>query len=58
MLIVEARQGAHISDEALLAALRPRVARWWLPDAIVRLSAMPLAMTGKIDKKRLQVDYG
>ena len=58
VLIVEAHQGAHISDEALLAALRPRVANWWLPDAIVRLSAMPLAMTGKIDKKRLQVDYG
>ncbi len=58
VLILEARKGAHISDEALLAALRPRVAKWWLPDAIVRLSAMPIAMTGKIDKKRLQVDYG
>ncbi len=58
VLIVEAHKGAYISNEALLAALRPRVAKWWLPDAIVRLSAMPLAMTGKIDKKRLQVDYG
>lgn len=58
VLVVEARKGARISDEALLAALRPHVANWWLPDAIVHVSAMPLATTGKIDRKRLQVDYG
>ncbi|HEY0939684.1 MAG TPA: AMP-binding protein [Steroidobacter sp.] len=54
VLVVESRQGAHISDEALLDALRTRVASWWLPDAIVRVSSMPLAMTGKIDKQRLR----
>jgi acyl-CoA synthetase (AMP-forming)/AMP-acid ligase II len=58
ILVVEPRKGAHISDEALLEALRPRVASWWLPEAIVRVAAMPLAMTGKIDKKRLQVEHG
>jgi len=58
VLVVEARKGAQISDESLLAALRPRVANWWLPDAIVRVSAMPIAMTGKIDRKRLQADHG
>jgi fatty-acyl-CoA synthase len=57
VLIVELRKGADLSDDALLAALRPRVARWWLPDAIVRVPAMPLAMTGKIDKKRLRADH-
>jgi fatty-acyl-CoA synthase len=58
ILIVEQRKGAHIDDEALLAALRSRVAPWWLPDAIVRVDAMPLAMTGKIDKERLRAEYG
>jgi fatty-acyl-CoA synthase len=29
-----------------------------LPDAIVRLAAMPLALTGKIDKMRLRAEYG
>lgn len=58
VLIVEPRKGAHISDEALLDALRSRVARWWLPDAIVRVEAMPLAPTGKIDKKRLRAEHG
>ena len=58
VLIVELRKGAHITDEALLEALRARVASWWLPDAIVRVAAMPLAMTGKIDKKRLRAEQG
>lgn len=58
ILIVEPRKGAHISDEALLDALRARVARWWLPDAIVRLPEMPLATTGKIDKQRLRAEHG
>jgi fatty-acyl-CoA synthase len=58
VLIVELRRGADLTDDALLDALRPRVANWWLPDAIVRVAAMPLAMTGKIDKKRLRAEHG
>jgi fatty-acyl-CoA synthase len=58
VLIIEPRKGAEISDAALVDALRARVASWWLPDAIVRVSAMPIAMTGKIDKQRLRAEYG
>ncbi len=58
ILILEPRKGAHITDEALLDALRPRVPNWWLPDAIVRVAAMPLATTGKIDKTRLRAEHG
>jgi fatty-acyl-CoA synthase len=58
ILIVEPRKGTHVADEILLDALRSRVASWWLPDAIVRVAAMPLATTGKIDKKRLRADHG
>jgi fatty-acyl-CoA synthase len=58
ILVVEQRKGAHITNEALLDALRARVANWWLPDAIVRVAAMPLAITGKIDKTRLRAEHG
>nr|WP_208417749.1 AMP-binding protein [Sphingopyxis panaciterrae] len=58
ILIVEPRAGREVSDETLLAALRGRIANWWLPDAIVRRAAMPLALTGKIDKMRLRAEYG
>ena len=58
VLIVEPRVGGEVSDETVLAALRGRVANWWLPDAIIRRTAMPLALTGKIDKMRLRADHG
>ncbi|HWK50729.1 MAG TPA: long-chain fatty acid--CoA ligase, partial [Steroidobacter sp.] len=58
ILVVEPHKGAQIADEALLSALRSRVASWWLPDAIVRVVSMPLATTGKIDKQRLRAEYG
>lgn len=58
MLLVELGAGAEISDVELLAPLAGRVAPWWIPDAVVRLPAMPLAPTGKIDKIRLRNDYG
>ncbi|MFS0773060.1 AMP-binding protein [Sphingomonas sp. 1P08PE] len=58
ILVVELREGEDVADETLLAALRGRVASWWIPDAIVRLAAMPLAATGKIDKLRLRDEHG
>lgn len=58
VLLVEMADGKTLDDAALLAPLAGRVASWWIPDAIVRLSAMPLAPTGKIDKLRLRDEYG
>ncbi|HWK36598.1 AMP-binding protein [Sphingomonas sp.] len=57
VLVVELLPGATVRDEDLVAALRGTVADWWLPDEIVRVAAMPLAPTGKIDKLRLRADY-
>ena len=42
---------------ALREFLRGKVASWWLPDDILRIDAMPLAATGKIDKNQLRVAY-
>ncbi|HVI32704.1 long-chain-fatty-acid--CoA ligase [Phenylobacterium sp.] len=58
VLLVEMRERAALSDEALLAPLRAKVAPWWVPDEVVRLEQMPLAATGKIDKLRLRAEYG
>ncbi len=57
LLLVEMQDDA-LSDADLLAPLRGRVASWWIPDAVVRLDAMPLAPTGKIDKNSLRSQYG
>ncbi|WP_409574717.1 AMP-binding enzyme [Sphingopyxis sp. PET50] len=58
VLLVEMREGEAIGDDELLAPLAGRVAPWWIPDAVVRLDAMPLAPTGKIDKIRLRNEHG
>jgi fatty-acyl-CoA synthase len=58
ILLVEMQGRDEVSDEALLASLRGRVAPWWIPDAVYRLPRMPLASTGKIDKIRLRSEYG
>jgi fatty-acyl-CoA synthase len=58
VLLLEMRSGADISDEEIFSRLRDRVAPWWIPDEVVRVSAMPLAPTGKIDKLRLRQQYG
>jgi 3-(methylthio)propionyl---CoA ligase len=57
VLIVETHQGQTVDAEALLGLLRGKIAHWWLPDQIIRVAAMPLAATGKVDKNRLRADY-
>lgn len=58
VLVVQTRDSADISDEALLAPLRGKVASWWIPDAVIRVPRMYLSPTGKIDKARLRTEYG
>ena len=58
VLIVEIRDGHDVTDDALLGLLRGRVPTWWTPDAVVRLPRIPLAATGKIDKRRLRKEFG
>ena len=53
VLIYEA--SADVDVEALLDG---RIPRWWMPDAIVRIDRMPLAVTGKIDKLALRATFG
>jgi len=57
VLLVQLRNG-DVSDEALLAPLRGKVAPWWIPDEIIRVERMHLSPTGKIDKVRLRTEYG
>jgi len=44
----------EIDAAEVLEFLRPRVARWWLPDGVVILDAIPKTGVGKFDKKVLR----
>lgn len=55
---IEPRQNIEISDAKISDAMKGKIPSWWLPDAIIRVSAMPVAITGKIDKLRLRNEHG
>ncbi len=46
-----------LTAEELLESLRPQVAKWWLPDAVVFLDAIPKTGVGKFDKKVLREQF-
>ena len=54
VLVVEPQRGQSPSEQDILAALRGKVPDWWLPEQIVFVEHMPLAGTGKIDKRVLR----
>ncbi len=58
VLVVEPRRAHSIGTDSLLGALRGKVPNWWLPDEVLTVTKMPLAATGKIDKKRLRAELG
>jgi len=47
----------QISKDEIIEYLRPRVAKWWLPDDVVFVEAIPKTSVGKFDKKVLRKQY-
>jgi len=54
VLVVETRAGVTVDSSELLELVREKVASWWVPDEVVMIDSMPLAATGKIDKRQLR----
>jgi fatty-acyl-CoA synthase len=48
---------AAVAPEAILEHLSGHVARWWLPDEIVFVDALPHTATGKLLKTALREQY-
>jgi fatty-acyl-CoA synthase len=47
-----------VEREEILAFLGERVAKWWVPDDVVFLDALPVGGTGKVQKGDLRKQYG
>ncbi|MEI7673108.1 MAG: hypothetical protein WCK00_13435, partial [Deltaproteobacteria bacterium] len=52
------KEGAKLTEEALLAAIRDRIAHFKLPKKIVFVEEFPRNSVGKILKKELKGKYG
>ena len=57
VLIVALRESERVSEKELIDFLRPRMARWWLPDRVFFVPEMPMTATGKIRKTVLRDEY-
>lgn len=57
LLIVVRKSDSEVSEQAVLAHLSGVVAKWWLPDAVVFVDALPHTATGKLLKTALREQF-
>jgi 3-(methylthio)propionyl---CoA ligase len=57
LLIVHRKPDATLDKDELIAFLSDKVAKWWLPDDVQFVEAIPHTATGKILKTRLREDF-
>lgn len=57
LLLVVRRPGATVEQQELLGHLGTRIAKWWLPDEVLFVDALPHTATGKLLKTKLREQY-
>lgn len=57
LLIAVKRPGAEVSKEALLQFYEGKIAKWWMPDDVTFVDALPIGATGKVLKNRLREQF-
>ncbi|MBT9486165.1 MAG: fatty-acid--CoA ligase [Rubrivivax sp.] len=57
LLVVMKKPGATVTREELLAFYEGKIAKWWLPDDVVFVDAIPLGATGKMQKNKLREQF-
>jgi acyl-CoA synthetase (AMP-forming)/AMP-acid ligase II len=57
LLLVVKAPGRDVSAEELIQFLETKVVKWWLPDAIEFVDALPIGATGKVLKRELREKF-
>ena len=57
LLIVIKKPGASLSKDDVLAHLKDKIAKWWMPDDVVFVDSIPHTATGKIQKLALREQF-
>ncbi len=55
---VVVKDGEQVTAEEILDFLAPRVAKWWIPDAVEFIDEVPKTSVGKFSKKTLREKFG
>jgi len=57
LLVAVKKAGANVSRDELLQFFEGKVAKWWVPDDVVFVDAMPMTATGKFQKTALREQF-
>ncbi|MES2323821.1 MAG: 3-(methylthio)propionyl-CoA ligase [Pseudomonadota bacterium] len=57
LLLVIKRPGQDVTREALLAFFEGKIAKFWMPDDVAFVDALPMGATGKIQKNKLREQF-
>ncbi|MES3020387.1 MAG: 3-(methylthio)propionyl-CoA ligase [Pseudomonadota bacterium] len=57
LLLVVRRPGQELAPAELLAFFEGKIAKWWTPDDVVFIEALPVGGTGKIQKNKLREQF-
>lgn len=57
LLIVVKAPGKQLESHELMTFLEGKLVKWWLPDAIEFMDALPLGATGKVLKRELRTKF-
>jgi 3-(methylthio)propionyl---CoA ligase len=57
LLLVVPRKQSEISAGAIRNYLKDRIAKWWMPDAILFVDELPIGATGKVLKSKLRNEF-
>ncbi len=57
LLVVMKKPGAELTKAELLAFFEGKIAKWWTPDDVVFVDAIPLGATGKMQKNKLREQF-
>jgi acyl-CoA synthetase (AMP-forming)/AMP-acid ligase II len=57
LLVVVKKPGAALTKEELLAFFEGKIAKWWTPDDVTFIDAIPLGATGKMQKNKLRDQF-
>ncbi|HWU68499.1 MAG TPA: 3-(methylthio)propionyl-CoA ligase [Stenotrophobium sp.] len=58
LLVVVKKPGAEIGRDDMLKFFDGKIAKWWTPDDVVFVEALPLGATGKVQKNVLREQLG
>ncbi|HEX7649429.1 MAG TPA: 3-(methylthio)propionyl-CoA ligase [Noviherbaspirillum sp.] len=57
LLVVVKKPGAEVGKEELIKFFEGKIAKWWTPDDVVFVDALPIGATGKVLKNKIREQF-